>query len=41
MIKYQQEVPPVYNLSKIEVPTFLYYGRRDSIITERVGRVPT
>lgn len=37
LVKYQQETPPVYNISRIEIPIACYWGNNDWLAQKSVS----
>ena len=35
--KYGRTVPLAYNLTKVEVPVIIWYGKNDDIVNEKVN----
>jgi len=38
LMHYGKKNPPLYNISKTTVPTYLYYGGNDAFIHQKVGK---
>lgn len=39
--KYQQPNPPLYDLSNIKIPVYMFYGKHDILIRTHVTKLPT
>lgn len=39
LVEYNQETPPLYNLSNIQIPVYMFFGRHDILLKEEVDEI--